>query len=56
MKRRWNIKFACTLYIGVTSITNTLESLQVVMSKGRTPGRHDGRDTEVRRFSPLALC
>lgn len=25
------------------------------MPEGRTPGRHDGRDAEVRRFSPLPL-
>lgn len=25
------------------------------MPEGRTPGRHDGRDAEVRRFSPLSL-
>lgn len=25
------------------------------MPQGRTPGRHDGRDAEVRRFSPLPL-
>lgn len=31
------------------------DALQVVMPEGRTPGRHDGRDTEVRRFSPLPL-
>lgn len=41
--------------VGVSGGSSVADALQVVMPEGRTPGRHDGRDAEVRRFSPLPL-
>lgn len=45
---------AAAFHIGVGRRVTT-KALQVVMSEGRTPGRHDGRDAEVRRFTPFPL-
>lgn len=42
-----------TLQVGVSGSGGVADALQVVMPEGRTPGRHDGRDAEVRRFSPF---
>jgi len=44
-----------TFQAGVGGGSSVADALQVVMPEGRTPGRHDGRDAEVRRFSPLSL-
>lgn len=44
-----------TFQAGVGGGSSVADALQVVMPEGRTPGRHDGRDAEVRRFSPLPL-
>lgn len=44
-----------TFQAGVSGGSSVADALQVVMPEGRTPGRHDGRDAEVRRFSPLSL-
>ena len=41
---------------GISGSGGVANALQVVMPEGRTPGRHDGRDAEVRRFSPFPLC
>lgn len=49
---RCDESFAAAFHRVVGCITKTL---QVVMSEGRTPGRHDGRDAEVRRFAPFPL-
>lgn len=44
-----------TFQVGVSGSGGVADALQVVMPEGRTPGRHDGRDAEVRRFSPFPL-
>lgn len=44
-----------TFQASVGGGSSVADALQVVMPEGRTPGRHDGRDAEVRRFSPLPL-
>lgn len=45
-----------TFQAGVSGGSSVADgTLQVVMPEGRTPGRHDGRNAEVRRFSPLSL-
>lgn len=43
-------------HAGISASSGVADARQVVMPEGRTPGRHDGRDAEVRRFSPLPLC
>ena len=45
-----------TFQAGISGSSGVANALQVVMPEGRTPGRHDGRDAEVRRFSPFPLC
>ena len=45
-----------TFQAGISGSGGVANALQVVMPEGRTPGRHDGRDAEVRRFSPFPLC
>lgn len=42
-----------TFEAGISGSGGVANALQVVMPEGRTPGRHDGRDAEVRRFSPF---
>lgn len=44
-----------TFQAGISGSGSVANALQVVMPEGRTPGRHDGRDAEVRRFSPFPL-
>lgn len=54
--RTGNESFAARAFqVGVSSGSGVVDALQVVMREGRTSGRHDGRDTKVRRFTPLSL-